>query len=376
MLQRGLFATFTLVTLMSAAGALVPRAQEATTVDGRPVFVLENEKISLTMRQQGGSMVRLLLKDDPDQINPMHSLGHFVCVDGFGPSSDEERAAGLPMHGEANRVPWEIDRTASGSTDGRVHTYTFRASLPLVHENFTRAIHLVKDEQVVYIDSTLESLLAFDRPINWGEHATIGPPFLELGKTVVDMSAVRGMTRSYDSQSANPPHRLADYREFTWPMAPGVDGQLIDVRSAPATAPVGDHTTSLMDQTRDLVYVTALHPDRRLLLGYLFKRSEFPWTQLWENYPANGRLARGLEFAVQPFDMPRRDVIQQNTLLGAPTYRWLPAKSTIRASFVMFYTPTPEGMRRVDDVRLEGRQIVVEDRSTNTRVTLAASRAW
>ena len=30
-------------------------------------------------------MLSLLLKDDPDQINPMHSLGHFVCVDGFGP---------------------------------------------------------------------------------------------------------------------------------------------------------------------------------------------------------------------------------------------------------------------------------------------------
>jgi hypothetical protein len=243
-----------------------------------------------------------------------------------------------------------------------------------VHENFTRTIHLVKDEQVVYVESQLESLLAFDRPINWGEHATIGPPFLELGKTVVDMSAIRGMTRSYESQSANPPHRLADFKEFTWPMAPGVNGETIDVRPAPATTPVGDHTTSLMDPGRELVYVTALHPDRRLLLGYIFKRTDFPWTQLWENYPASGRLARGLEFAVQPFDMPRRDVIQQNTLLGAPTYRWLPAKSSITVNFLMFYARTPEGMRRVDDVRLENGQIIIEDRSTKRSLTLTASR--
>ena len=239
---------------------------------------------------------------------------------------------------------------------------SFAASLPLVQENFRRTIHLVDGEQVVYVESELESLLAFDRPINWGEHATIGPPFLELGKTVVEMSATRAMTRSYDSQSANPPHRLADFKEFQWPMAPGVNGDTIDVRPAPATTPVGDHTTSLMDPSRELVYVTAFHPDRRLLLGYIFRRAEFPWTQLWENYPANGRLARGLEFAVQPFDMPRRDVIQQNTLLGAPTYRWLPAKSTITANFLMFYTRTPEGMRRVDDVRLENGQIIIEDR--------------
>jgi hypothetical protein len=352
-------------------------AQE-TTLDGRPVFVLENDKLSLTLRQQGGSMVRLLLKDDPDQINPMHSLGHFVCVDGFGPSSDEERAAGLPMHGEANRVPWEFDGSSSGSGtlagDRVFHTYSYRATLPLVHESFRRTIHLVQGEQVVYIDSELESLLAFDRPINWGEHATIGPPFLELGKTVVDMSATRAMTRSYDSQSANPPHRLADFKEFQWPMAPGIDGRPIDVRPAPAATPVGDHTTSLMDPSRELVYVTALHPDRRLLLGYIFKRTEFPWTQLWENYPASGRLARGLEFAVQPFDMPRRDVIQQNTLLGAPTYRWLPAQSKITASFLMFYTRTPQALRRVDDVRLENGRIVVQDRSSNETIALSASR--
>jgi hypothetical protein len=368
----------TRTVICAVALTFAVNAQELTILDDRPVVVLQNEKLSLTLRQTGGSMVRLLLKDDPDQINPMHSLGHFVCVDGFGPSSNEERAAGLPMHGEANRVPWESDRAASGSTtlpNGRiVHSYSFRAVLPLVHETFRRTIHLVQGEQVVYVDSELESLLAFDRPINWGEHATIGPPFLELGKTVVDMSATRAMTRSYDSQSANPPHRLADFKEFQWPMAPGVNGELIDVRPAPSSTPVGDHTTSLMDPSRELVYVTALHPERRLLLGYIFKRAEFPWTQLWENYPANGRLARGLEFAVQPFDMARRDVIQQNRLLGAPTYRWLPAKSKVTAAFLMFYTRTPAGMARVDDVRLEDGQIIVEDRSTGRTLTLPASR--
>jgi hypothetical protein len=129
-----------------------------------------------------------------------------------------------------------------------------------------------------------------------------------------------------------------------------------------------------MDPSRRLVFVTAFHADRQLLLGYLFRREEFPWTQLWENYPANGRLARGLEFAVQPFDMPRRDVISQHRLLDAPTYRWLPAKSTVTTAFLMFYTRTPDGMRQVSDVRLESGRIVVEDQTTGARLSLAASR--
>ena len=38
-----------------------------------------------------------------------------------------------------------------------------RASLPLVHENFRRTIHLVTGEQVVYVQSELENLLASTR---------------------------------------------------------------------------------------------------------------------------------------------------------------------------------------------------------------------
>jgi hypothetical protein len=360
------------VLILLACLSLSVSAQEPATLDGRPVVVLSNDKLSLSMRVQGGAMVRLLLSDDPTGTNPMHTgLGHFVCVDGFGPPSEEERKAGLPMHGEANRVPWEV---TSSSRQGGTLTVSFSAHLPLVHENFRRTLHMVDGESIVYVESAVESLLAFDRPINWGEHATIGPPFLELGKTVVEMSARRGVTRSYDSQSANPPHRLADFKEFEWPMAPGVNGEAIDVRPAPSATPVGDHTTSLMDPSRRLVFVTAFHAEKRLLLGYVFRREEFPWTQLWENYPSNGRLARGLEFAVQPFDMPRRDVISQHTLLGAPAYRWLPAMSTITAGFLMFYTRTPETMRTVSDVRLENGHLIIEDQSSGVTHTLAASR--
>jgi hypothetical protein len=360
------------IVVLLAPLALRAQTPPITTIDGREVMELSNDKLSLSLRTQGGAMVRLVMNDDAERVNPLHTgLGHFVCVDGFGPSSPEERKAGLPMHGEANRVPWEV---VSSSREGGRLSVAYTATLPLVHETFRRTIHMIDGEQVVYIDSELDNLLAFDRPINWGEHATIGPPFLELGKTVVEMSAVRAMTRSHESQSANPPHRLASLKEFTWPMAPGLDGSLIDVRPAPATAPVGDHTTSLMDPSRTLVFVTAFHAEQRRLLGYVFKREEYPWTQLWENYPTNGRLARGLEFAVQPFDMPRRDVITANQLLDTPTYRWLPAKSTITSAFLMFYTRTPEGMRTIDDVRLENGQIVIEDRAAGRKVALRASR--
>jgi hypothetical protein len=347
---------------------------DRSMVDGRPVVTIANDKLSLALRAVGGAMVRLLMKDDARQLNPFEGLGHFVCVDGFGPVSKEEEAAGLPGHGEAHRVAWDL--MSLGKENGTL-TVQFSAALPLVHENFRRTLRMVDGESVIYIESELESLLGFDRPINWGEHATISGAFLEQGKTVTDMSATRAMTRSYESEAVDPPdhHNLADFKEFKWPMAPTVAGTLVDMRISPTVTPVMDQTTSLMDPSRRLAYVTALHPERQAVLGYVFRREEYPWIQIWDSYPGGGRRSyRGMEFAVQPFDLTRREVIQTNSMFDTPTYRWLPAQSTITSSFIMFYTRVPDGFTRVDDVRLESGRLTIQDRQSGKNIVLNASR--
>ncbi len=288
----------------------------------------------------------------PHPFGRTSGIGHFVCVDGFGPVSQEERSAGLPMHGEAHRQTYEIrEHTAT--------TLTLAAKLPLVHESFTRTYRLNDGENVICVDSELENLLAFDRPVHWAEHATIGAPFLERGATVVDMPAARARTRPWTAGS-QPPHRLESGRDFVWPMAPGLHGDLIDLRAAGPEAS-GDHTACLMDHSRPLAWITFLHPARRLLLGYLFRREEFPWVQNWEYYPADDQLARGLEFSTMPFDVPRREAIQTNSMFDTPTYRWLPARSTIATRFLLFWTPTPAGFTGIADVRLANGAITVSD---------------
>lgn len=366
--------TTTLAATAVAAAHALQEPVDRGTLDGRPIITLANDKLSLSLRTVGGAMVQLLMKDDASQLNPFEGLGHFVCVDGFGPVSKEEEAAGLPGHGEAHRVSWDL---VSSVKEDATRTLSFAAELPLVQETFRRTLRIVDGESIIYIDSELESLLSFDRPINWGEHATISGTFLEQGKTITDMSATRAMTRSYQSEAVDPPdnHNLADFKEFKWPMAPTVNGALVDMRVSPTLASVMDQTTSLMDRSRPLAYVTALHPERRALLGYVFRREEYPWIQIWDSYPGGGRRSyRGMEFAVQPFDLPRRDVIQTNSMFDTPTYRWLPAKSKIGSSFLMFYTRTPDGFSQVDDVVFQNSRLIIQDRAHGKEIVLTASR--
>jgi hypothetical protein len=363
-------------------------AQDKAVWEDLPALLLSNDKIALTVLPEGGAMAAIVLADDKEKINPLWNpywiarqaglnrpanfyRGHFVCVDGFGPASQDERAAGLPMHGEAHTLPWELksyrkqDRTTSAS---------FAVALPLAQETFTRTFHMVDGENVVWVDSELTNLLAFDRPAFWGEHATIGAPYLEPGKVAVDMPVSKSKTKAYQIQPT-PTRQLQSYVDFEWPLAPTIDKQLFDVRTAPMRQGTTDHTTALLAPSRRLVYVTALHLDRRLMIGWVFRREEFPWVQTWLSNPGPSRMTRGLEFATQPFDLTRAEVLKHGPLFDTPVFRILAAKSTLSSSFLMFYTRVPEGFRRVDDVQLEGGKLIIEDRANNRTITLAASRS-
>jgi hypothetical protein len=363
-------------------------AQQKTVFEDRPSLVLSNDKVELTVISEGGAMAQIVLANDKEKINPLwnpywiarqagltrpasFARGHFVCIDGFGPVSAEERAAGLPFHGEAYMLPWTL---LSHQKTGTTSSAAFSVTLPIVQETFTRTYHIVDGENIVWVDSGVTSLLGFDRPLFWGEHATISAPFLEPGKVAVDMPVTRGKTKVVPAQ-ANPPRQLQSFVDFTWPMAPTVDGQQFDTRSAPMKPNTTDHLTTLVDPSRRLGFATALHLEKRLLIGWVFRREEFPWIQTWLSNPGPSRMTRGLEFATQPFDFPRADVLKSGPLFDTPVFRILPAKSTITSSFLMFYTAVPEGFLKVDDVRLEGGKLLIEDRANKKTVTLAASRS-
>jgi len=232
---------------------------------------------------------------------------------------------------------------------------------------------MVDGENVIYVESALSSELAFDRPISWAEHTTIGSPFLQSGVTLSSISGSRAQNRPYQG-AGNPgaQRRLASGVNFTWPLAPGLDGKLTDLTAPPDNAHYLDHATVLVDPALTLGWIATVNTAKHLIIGYLFKREEYPWVQNWGNFPENGKFARGLEFSTQPYDESRRLAVAKSGMFDAPTFRWLPAKSTIRSHFLLFYARTPEDFGKVTTVRLENGHITIED-SAKHQITLAAS---
>ena len=393
-------------TLAFAAG---PRGSENVTFEGAPALQISNDKLQLTVFTHGTGLGNLVMADDPQKLSPLWNpirlarengrgpaqfngtFGHFPCVDGFGQPSPEDRAAGIPQHGEAHVTDFNIVEDVPG-------TVTLSAKLPIVQEVFTRSFHVVPGENVIYVDSQLENLLGFDRPVNWGEHATVSAPFAEPGKIKVSLSGTRSQNRDYTQNQAgrggnaqaggrggnaapapgrgNAPavRRLVPGVDFTWPMAPGLDGKPVDLSIIPDNPHFTDHAATLFDPSQRLGWMAVFNTEKHLVYGYVIRREDYPWVQHWGNYASATSVVRGLEFATQPYDVPKRDTVNMGSMFGTPTFRWLPAKSKIESHFLLFYSRTPEGLNSVDSVRLENGKLTIEDQSTKKQVVLTASR--
>ena len=341
--------------------------------EGRPAVVLANGKMELTVTITGATLANLILLDDSEGLSPFWNearairlagglpgaaggLGHFLCLDGFGAPSQEELRAGYPFHGEASGQRFEI---LGYRKDGTISTVRLAANLPLAQESVTRTVQMVEGENIAYVETDVESLLAIDRPISWAEHATIGPPFLEPGRTMVDMPAGRCRVRA---EKPGPIlGRLVPLKDFEWPMAPLRGGGVVDLIGIPEGEAALDLASCQIDPAREYGYVVAFRGDKRLLFGYVFHRRDFPWLMSWMNYTGDPKAARGIEFSTQPFDVSRRETVDAYEMFGTRTYRWLPAKSKISSRFLLFYTEVPDNFTAVSDVVKENGQIRIKD---------------
>ena len=393
-----------IVLLGSLALCQTNTSPRSGVYEGQDATILSNGRLELTVLTQGAAIGSIVMTDDAEHMTPIWNpvrlaresgrqyqfngmFGHFPCVDGFGQPSAEERAAGLPQHGEAHVTRFTVNKNADADS------FSLAATFPIVQENFTRTFRMVPGENVVYVDSVLENLLGFDRPVNWAEHATLSSPFVEPVKMVVYQSGTRSQNRPANDQAgragapaaaANPGRGnnnapgngrpLESGKNFTWPMAPGLNGATVDMSAIPDKVPAGDHTATVLDPTRRLEWLAALNTGKGLVYGYVIRREDYPWIQHWGNYQSLSGLVRGLEFGTQPYDVSRREAITKNSLFDTPTYRWLPAKSKIESHFLIFYARVPQGFRKVDDVTLENSQITIQDKASGKQITLAASR--
>lgn len=330
------------------------------TYHNRRAVQIENDDLRVTVLAGGGHIAEILHKKtgvnalwtppwpsiepadyDPAQHTGYGSdaearllagiMGHNVCLDIFGGPSEEEAAAGMTVHGQASILPYDFQMEG----DDLLCTVLLQTPMLL----FARRLRLEGD--TVRIAETVTNMTAADRAIAWTQHVTLGPPFIENGRTEFRLPGTRSKT--FESDFAGDKGYMAVGAEFDWPHVPHKDGGTVDLRVFPDYDASGGYTAHLMDPSREDAYFLAWSPSSKLLFGYQWNRQDFPWIGIWEENrsrtgpPWNGQtITRGMEFGVSPFPETRRQMIDRNQLFGERTYRWIPAQTAITVEYTAF----------------------------------------
>jgi hypothetical protein len=332
-----------------------------TLFHNRRAFQLENEQIRVTVLAEGGHIAEILEKStgvNPLWIPPWPSIeisdwspekyslygndseskllagimGHNLCLDLFGPPSEDEARAGVVAHAEGGIAPYTFESVEGGMN--------CRCTLHDSQLAFERTITL--KGRRAYVQETVENFAPLDRPIAWTQHVTLGPPFLENGLTQFRLPATKSRA-------------IGETADFDWPHQGARD-----LRVYPSDAPSSGYTAHLMDPASATSHFVAWSPTANVAMGYVWQREDFPWLGIWEenncrtHTPWLGRTrTRGMEFGVSPFPEPRRKMIERGPLFDTPGYKWIGAKAKLTARYYAAIAPAqsiPESLAAFEEI--------------------------
>jgi hypothetical protein len=334
--------------LLAAGFALIASAQ-------RPTSEIRTNTAEAVFDLGGGSLISFKLKGG---VNPLAWLGpadrnvelrpmaHFLCLDRWGQPSPGELAAGIPYHGEATRVRWRVDAATNDEA-------TMSASLPEAGLDVRRRSKITG--AILRVEETVTNRKKMGKVYNMVQHPTIGPPFLDE-QTVVDSNASRGFMQS--SPMPNP-----EEPGVYWPQAQE-KGQSVNMRAL-TNDPMPNVVSYVIDEP--LGWTTASSPTSNLILGYIWKTSEYPWFNAWRHVDDNKKpLARGLEFGTTGLHQPFGVLLEKGTIFGRKLVTYLDAGASTTRTYIAFLATTPTNWQGVQNVSYKDGVITVTERGGRT----------
>ena len=332
-----------------------------------PQLVLKGKAAKLTVEANGGAFTEFRLSGS--DVNPLAVdwsevattlfgfeltypwRGHFLCLDRFGFPSERELENGMPFHGEASQVKWEVvsePSAAEGAISARM-----RCALPMAGLEVHRTMRLSEETAVLSVEEAIENTNSLGRIYNFVQHANIQRPFLDE-TVLLDCNATSGFLYQ------EPLPENLDI--FQWP-AFAHNGKTIDLRQQTANADTFGVFLA-MDDEADYGWVTACNPGQGVMLGYLWKTEEFPWLLVFR-MPKNGN-PEWLTFEpTTGYLGPNKHLVARGPVLDRPLVSFIDAGETISTSYTAFLAEIPADYKGVEEVSFADGEIAIRERQSD-----------
>lgn len=335
--------------------ALVSVRASQQEINGRKSVVLESAAARIVLDLSGGAIREFKFKDQ--EINPLswntpgagdssiHGFGHFLCLDRWGPPSDAEGKLGMPYHGEASNVPWQIEIDQPRAA-------VIAARLPKAGLSVRRTVSIDSGEALVYVKEEVHNDNALGRVFNIVQHPTIAPPFLDE-KTIVDCNGRKGFAQGGSLPNPEEP-------STEWPKARKKEGESVDLRHL-ADDPNPNVVSYAIEEP--FGWVTAVNPSKGLLIGYLWRAHDYPWVSLWRDVRNGKPAARGLEFGSTGLHQPFPILTKKGKIWDRSLFEYIDADQTITKKYAAFLLKVPTDFRGVASLRVEHDRLLLEERT-------------
>lgn len=329
----------------------------------------KTSEAGLSVNLYGGSLVDFRLKST--SVNPFswkvsreempHNnrdgarfQGHFLCLGRWGAPTEGEIKAGVPHNGQSGNQLWDVVEPVA---DTFLH---IRSKAPLDGIAADRRIYFDSENAVCRVTDYIESTLSTGRLFNIVQHVTIGSPFLSQS-TIIDSNAGKGFMQHL---SYPEPHKY----EYTWPEGK-IDslGKAIDLTRS--DVPESYVTTHLCSEKTG--WVTASSPDCRLLIGYIWNTTDYPWLNVWHEMKNGLPHAKGLEFGTTGIGRSYQDLLAIDTRFhGENSFFFLDALERFEKSFICFQVEIPKDYKGVKCIEFKDDKIILIEKGNPTPRTI------
>ena len=322
------------------------------------LLTLENDTSSVTVDLFGGAITDFHLKHS--DINPLSFAfskeqmpennkngapyqGHFLCLGRWGLPSDGEIKAGIPNHGEVANILWAV-------TGKNSNTLNMQTTAKLEGLYVERKIALEQNNPVFAVTENVTNINPLGRLYNMVQHPTLAAPFLD-NETIVDCNADKGFDQAFYKNVAD--------NILQWPHVKDEHGNSFDLRNSSTAY---DAVFSFVVRPNDEYgWVTAYSSTNQLLIGYIWKRSDYPWIHLWQHLEKDKIKYRGIEFGTAGIHQPLKEILDTAaTLFGEKTFAYLDAGECITKKYFSFIVNTNADFKGVETITIADNNMLIK----------------
>lgn len=328
------------------------------------ITTLENDACLLSVESFGGAITDFHLKDNT-QINPLSFAftqqqmpennkdgapyrGHFLCAGRWGLPSAGEIKKEVPNHGEAANIEWQIEKE---------HNEIFMQTL--AHKeglHVDRKIELDAAHSLVTVSESFTNINILGRLFNVVQHPSLAAPFLDAS-TIINCNGTVGFDQSR--------YQSAEKSSCHFPFVKDDKGN--DFNLSRSTGSYSSVFSFIVDIHNNIGWVTAYSPAYNLLIGYIWKRSDYPWIHLWQHFDDDKILYRGIEFGTAGVHQPFHEILNTAThLFGEKTLAYIDAGEIVSKKYLCFICKTASNFAEVKDITIANDCITINAKENNT----------